>query len=85
MANKSKNSTIKTKRQIIAEKYKYEVEDVVKYLGGLYPELKTIKGKVLSRTCSRACNHYEIEFENGIVLKLKEDWIKIWEDDGNEN
>jgi hypothetical protein len=80
LANKTKYSTIKTKRQLIAEKYKFEVGDAVKYLGGLYPELKNVKAKVLGRSCSKSFNNYEVEFENGKILTLREAWIAKFEE-----
>ena len=84
LARKS-NSNIKSKYQLLKEKYKFKIDDVVIYLGGLYTEYKNCKATVLSRSNQKSMNYYTVEFENGKIMELKENWIEKWEETDEDN
>lgn len=78
-------STIKTKKEIREARYEYAIDNNIKYLGSLYENYKNTKAKIKNRNCKGLCNYYEIEFEDGRIMNVKETWISKWEEPENEN
>ena len=57
--------------------YKYNIDDKVIYLGGLYKEYQYKTCVIVDRTTRRISHYYEVVFDDGRKIKeLREDWIK---------
>ena len=64
------------------EKFKYKVQDVVFYIGGLYDEYKNQKCEILNRASKRGLyNYYGIQFEDGFKMSCVKEHLLVEEVD----
>jgi hypothetical protein len=74
---RTKGSINGVRKQVEYGDYKYNVGDIVIYMGGLYEEYKGKSATIISRSKRRIYRYYDVEFESGKRMELKEEWIKI--------
>ena len=63
----------------MANKYKYNIDDLIVYLGGLYEKYKNTSAIITEKSYRKSFAFYVVKFEDGKVMELREDWIKLAE------
>jgi hypothetical protein len=77
MSRKVVKSHTKSNVKVQNDNYKFNVNTKVVHLGGLYPQYKSQVATIVSKYKYKSFyNYYEIMFEDGHKMEVKEEWIK---------